>query len=75
MSKASLIPVASELIKEVNKELYSFNWKGKGKRSNDIEDGGLKILDLDSMISAQRITCKEIRRKLRKLTLKLLKLH
>ena len=31
MSKASLIPVSSELIKEVNKELYSFIWKGKDK--------------------------------------------
>ena len=62
MSKASLIPVSSELIKEVNKELYSFIWKGKDKvkRSaliNDIEDGGLKMLDLESMISAQRVMC------------------
>ena len=62
MSKASLIPVSSELIKEVNKELFSFIWKGKDKvkRSaliNDIEDGGLKMLDLESMISAQRVVC------------------
>ena len=42
MSKASLIPVSSELIKEVNKELYSFI--------------RLKMLDLEFMlISAQRI--------------------
>jgi len=57
MSKASLILVSSELIKEVNKEIHSFIWKGKDmvKRSaliNDIEDGGLKMLDLESMISA-----------------------
>jgi len=62
MSKATLIPVSSELIKEVNKELYSFIWKGKDKvkRSaliNGIEDGGLKMLDLESMISAQRVMC------------------
>ena len=62
MSKALLIPVSSELIKEVNKELYSFIWKGKDKvkRSaliSDIEDGGLKMLDLESMISAQRVMC------------------
>ena len=62
MSKASLIPVSNELIKEVNKELYSFIWKGKDKVKraaliNDIEDGGLKMLDLESMISAQRVTC------------------
>ena len=60
MSKASLIPVSSELIKEVNKEVYSFIWKGKDKVI-DIEDGGLKMLDLESMISAQRVVCKEIR--------------
>ena len=29
MSKASLIPVPNELIKEVNKKLYSFIWKEK----------------------------------------------
>ena len=62
MSKASLIPVSSELIKEVNKELYSFIWKDKHKviRSaliNNIEGGGLKMLDLESMISAQRVVC------------------
>jgi len=62
MSKASLIPMSSELIKEVNKELYWFIWKGKDrvKRSvliNDIEDGGLKMLDLESMISAQKVMC------------------
>ena len=62
MSRASLIPVSNELIKEVNKELYSFIWKGKDKvkRStliNDTEDGGLKMLDLESMISAQRVMC------------------
>ena len=62
MSKASLISVSRELIKEVNKELYSFIWKGKDKvkRSaliNDIEVNGLKMLDLESMISAQRVMC------------------
>ena len=62
MSKASLIPVSSELIKEVNKEIYSFIWKGKDMVKcsaliNDIEDGGLKMLDLESMISAQRVVC------------------
>ncbi len=62
MSKAGLIPLSSEFIKEINKELYSLIWKGKGKikRSaliNDIEDGGFKMLDLESMISAQRMVC------------------
>ena len=67
MSKASLIPVSNELIKEVNKELYSFIWKGKDKVKraaliNDIEDGSLKMLDLESMISAQRVM---LRKKIR----------
>ena len=62
MSKAALISVPGELIKDVNKELYSFIWKGKDKikRSaliNDIGDGGLKMLDLEAMIAVQRIMC------------------
>ena len=49
-----------KLIKGINKVIYSFIWKAKNKvkRSaliNDIEDGGLKMLDLESMISAQRV--------------------
>ena len=40
--------------------IYNFIWHGndKIKRTaliNDIEDGGLKMLDIESMISAQRI--------------------
>ena len=56
MSKASLIPVSNDLIRAVNKELYNFIWKGKPdmiKRLaliNDIEYGGLKMLDIESMI-------------------------
>ena len=54
--------MSSELINEINKELYSFIWKGKDKvkRSaliNDIEGSGLKMLDLESMISAKRVVC------------------
>ena len=57
MSKASLIPLSSELIKEV-KELINWKGKDKTKRSEiikDNEDGGLKMLDLESMIFAQII--------------------
>jgi len=44
----------------VNKLLYSFTWKGndKIKRTaliNDIENGGLKMLDFQSMILSQRV--------------------
>ena len=60
MYKTSLIPVSEDLIKEVNKLLYGFIWKGndKIKRTaliNDIEDGGLKMLDIQSKILSQRV--------------------
>ena len=47
--KASLISVSEDLIKEVNKLLYGFIWKGndKIKRTaliDDIENGDLKML-------------------------------
>ena len=48
MYKASLISVSEDLIKDVNKLLYGFIWRGndKIKRSaliNDIENGGLVL--------------------------------
>ena len=60
MYKASLISVSEDLIKDVNKLLYGFIWKGndKIKRTaliNDIENGGLKMLDIQSMILSQRV--------------------
>ena len=62
MSKAAVIFVSNDLVKEVNKELYHFIWNGKDKIKqvaliNDIEDGGLKMLDIECMIRAQRIIC------------------
>ena len=63
MSKASLIYVSNDLIQAANKELFNFIWKGKDKIKrfaliNDcIEYGGLKMMDLESMIRAQRIMC------------------
>ena len=49
MSKAALIHVSNDLIRDVNKELYSFIWNGKDKVKrpvliNDIEQGGLRML-------------------------------
>ena len=60
LSKAALITVTGDLIKEINSLIYRFIWKGndKIKRAaliNDIEDGGLKMLDIQSMILAQRV--------------------
>ena len=62
MSKASLIHVSKDLIQAVNKELYSFIWKAKDKVKrlaliNNIENGGLKMLDIESMVLAQRTMC------------------
>ena len=58
--KASLISVSEDLIKDVNKLLYRFIWKGidRIKRTaliNDIENGSLKMLDIQSMILSQRV--------------------
>ena len=55
MSKASLIHVLNDLIQAANKECFNFIWKGKDKIKwfaliNDIEYGGLKMMDLESMI-------------------------
>ncbi|KAL9963192.1 hypothetical protein ACROYT_G032369 [Oculina patagonica] len=60
LSKASLITVTEDFIKEINSLIYRFIWKGndKIKRAaliNDIENGGLKMLDMQSMIFAQRV--------------------
>ena len=62
MFRASVIPTSKELIKEVNSILHSFIWNGKDKVKRHalisyIEMGGLKMLDIDSMIGAKRITC------------------
>ena len=65
MSQASLIHVSNYLIQAVNKELYNFIWKGKDKKKrlaliSDIEYGGLKMLDLESIILAQRTMFEEV---------------
>ena len=62
MFRASVISVSKELIKEAKSVLYNFVWIGKDKVRrlaliSDIEMGGLKMLDIPSMICAQRITC------------------
>ena len=61
LSKAALIAVTEDLMKETNSLIYRFIWKGNDniKRAalinNDIEDGGLKMLDFQLMILAQRV--------------------
>lgn len=51
LSKASLITVTEDFIKEINSLIYRFIWKDNDeiKRAaliNDIENGGLKMLDI-----------------------------
>ena len=51
LSKAALISVTDDLVKEINKLIYRFIWMGTDKIKrcaliNDIEDGGLKMLDI-----------------------------
>ena len=62
MFRASVLPISKELIKEANSIFYNFIWNGKDKVKclpliSDIEMGGLKMLDIQSMISAKRVTC------------------
>ena len=70
MNKGTLIPVSQDLISEINKLLHGFIWKGKYKlkRSaliNDIDNGSLKMLNIQSMISAQPvISLKKVLRRL-----------
>ena len=60
--RAVLISNKKEFIKKIDTLLYSFVWKGKDKVKrtafiNPIEKGGLKMPNIESMISAQRIIC------------------
>ena len=60
MSKAAVIAVTDDFIKAINSLIYSFIWKGNDriKRAtliNDIENGGLRMLDIQSMIHSQRV--------------------
>ena len=57
-----LISNKEEFIKKINTLLYSFVWKGKDKVKrrafiNPIDKGGLKMPNIESMISARRIIC------------------
>ena len=60
--RVALISNKKEFIKKINTLLYSFVWKGKDKVKhtaliNPIDKGGLKMPNIESMISAQRIIC------------------
>ena len=60
MYRSSVIALPKGLVKEVNSILYGFIWNGKGKVKrqvliSDLEKGGLKMLDIESMIKAKRV--------------------
>ena len=60
--RASMICLDKEFVKEANKIIFNFIWKGKDKMKrlaliSDIKDGGLKAPHLDSIMKTQRILC------------------
>ena len=62
MYRAGLVCIHKDIVKEANKIIFNFIWKGKDKvkRSaliSDVENGGLKAPHLESIIKAQRIMC------------------
>ena len=59
---ASMICSDQEFVKELNKIIFGFIWRGKDKVKcsaliGDIREGGLKAPHLNSMIESQRIMC------------------
>ena len=62
MYRAGLVYVHKDIIKEANKILFNFIWKGKDKVKRsalicDVENGGLRAPHLESIIKTQRIMC------------------
>ena len=57
---SSLLPVPKEIVKELNQIIFKFLWKGTDKVTrlstiNEFENGGLKMIDLESMIKSLRL--------------------
>ena len=57
---SSLLPTPSNIIKQVNHIIFSFLWRGKDKTTrpsaiNTLEEGGIKMIDIESMIKALRL--------------------
>ena len=57
---SSLLPTPKELVKDINRLLFKFLWKGTDKVTrvstiNDFEHRGLKMIDIDSMIVSLRL--------------------
>ena len=57
-----IIIMGKDFVKQANKIIFDFIWKGKDrvKRStlvSEIEDGGLRVPHLESIIETQRVPC------------------
>ena len=57
---ASLLPTPENIINKLNYLIYNILWKGKGKVTrksaiNDYEGGGIKMVDIESMIECLRL--------------------
>ena len=62
MFRASAIPISKELLKTADSIFYSFIWNGKDNVKRNvltatIENGGLNMLDIDSMVRTKRVFC------------------
>ena len=62
MFRASAIPISKELLKAADSIFYSFIWYGKDKVKRNvltatIENGGLNMLDIDSMVRTKHVFC------------------
>ena len=58
---SSMFPVPDDVIREANRIIFKFLWKGRDrvKRNvviNSYENGGLKVLDFDTIVKSLRLT-------------------
>ena len=56
----SLLPAPKEIVQELNRILFKFLWKGTDKVTrlstiNEYENGGLKMINLESMVKSLRL--------------------
>ena len=56
----SILPAPKELLRELNKILFKFLWKGVDKVTrasviNEYEEGGLRMVDLECMVKSLRL--------------------
>ena len=62
MFRASAISISKDLVKEAELIFYHFIWNGKDKVKrntviSEVENGGLNMLDTESMIHTYRVIC------------------